>query len=120
METKERVTQLRESESLSMRKFAERLGVSVSTVSLIEKGERELQTPLAKAICKEFDVSEEWLMTGKGEMRLPEDDVGAKLMAILIEDDSEVAKVMKRVYDRYINMDDSQKEAVDTSLILLQ
>lgn len=77
--SKERITQIRESTGLSMRKFADRIGVSVSTVSLLEKGERELQLQTAKAICKEFKVNELWLLSGEGDMYDPisrEDEMG--------------------------------------------
>ena len=59
---------------MSRRVFGERLGVSESVIVNIEYD--RLKRPdqkesLYKLICKEFNVNEEWLRTGNGEMFVP-------------------------------------------------
>lgn len=66
MET--RLKQVRESAGISQRKFASRLGLTGSAVSLIEGGERPVTERTIKAIASEFNINEHWLRTGEGEM----------------------------------------------------
>lgn len=70
----ERIEILRKDLSMSRRVFGERLGVSESVIVNIEYD--RLKRPdqkesLYKLICKEFNVNEEWLRTGNGEMFIP-------------------------------------------------
>ena len=51
-----------------MEKFGQKLGVKKNTVSQWESGANSLTDQMFKSICREFNVSEEWLRTGKGEM----------------------------------------------------
>lgn len=68
----ERVKQIRESHDLSMREFADKLGLTHGAISLIESGKRNITKQLVKSICSAFpDVNETWLLTGEGEMRAP-------------------------------------------------
>lgn len=70
----ERIKELRKELGLNQEEFGERLGVSRSVIANIEYD--RLKRPdqkesLYKLICKEFNVSEEWLRTGNGEMFVP-------------------------------------------------
>lgn len=65
----ERVKWIRKSESinLTLEKFGGRLGVTKVAVSNIENGNRALTDQMLLAICREFNVREEWLRDGIGE-----------------------------------------------------
>lgn len=63
----ERVKEVRNSLDLTLEKFGEKLGVTKTAISRIEKGERNLTDQMFKSICREFGVREEWLRTGDGE-----------------------------------------------------
>ena len=65
---KDRIREIRKKMGLNMEQFANRLGVTTSTVSMIESGKRNPSSPTIKAICREFHVNEEWLTNGEGEM----------------------------------------------------
>lgn len=71
MEIYERIRDLRKKElHLSQTEFGERLGVSRSVIKNIELNalaRPEQKEPLYKLICKEFHVSYDWLISGKGE-----------------------------------------------------
>lgn len=67
----ERVKEVRRTQGLTLEKFGERLGVKKNSVSQIENGHNRLTDQMAKAICREFGVSENWLRTGEGEMIEP-------------------------------------------------
>ena len=64
----ERVKEIRKALSLTLEKFGAKLGVGKTAISKIEKDERSLTDQMAKAICREFNVSYEWLLSGDGEM----------------------------------------------------
>lgn len=88
MTINERIKELRKSHGLTLEKFGDTLGVTKSGISKIEKGERNLTEQMFKSICREFNVNEEWLRTGKGEMyKLVEDEVSAAASDITDSDD---------------------------------
>ena len=63
-----RVAELRKELNLTLEKFGKRVGVTKVAISNIEKGNRKLTEQMLLAICKEFDVNEDWLRNGEGEM----------------------------------------------------
>lgn len=68
MKQGERVKEVRKELGLTLERFGERLGVTKQTVSRIENGVNNLTDQMQKAICREFNVSEEWLRDGVGSM----------------------------------------------------
>lgn len=70
----ERIKDVRNSLGLTLEKFGEKLGVTKTAISRIEKGERSLTEQMAKSICREFSVDYMWLTTGEGEMFVESDD----------------------------------------------
>lgn len=71
----ERVKQLRSELGLSGEKFGARLGVGRSAISDIERCRNGLSEQNIKSICREFNVNENWLRTGEGEMFNPIDSL---------------------------------------------
>lgn len=63
----ERVNWLRKELGLTLEKFGEKLGVTKTAISNIEKGIRSLTDQMTRSICREYGVREEWLRTGEGE-----------------------------------------------------
>ena len=64
----ERIKQVRLSAKLSQTEFAEKILVSRSAVCKMESGENSPSEQTVKLICQEFNVSQDWLRTGNGEM----------------------------------------------------
>ena len=64
----ERVKELRTVLGLSGEKFGEKIGVKRSAISDIERGRNNLSEQNILAICREFNVNEDWLRYGTGEM----------------------------------------------------
>ena len=52
--------------NLSQESFAKKIGLQRNTISLIENGKRNPSDRTIKDICKNFNVNENWLLTGKG------------------------------------------------------
>ena len=70
----ERIRELRKSLNMTMEQFGEKIGVTKSTISNIESGNRNATEHMVKSICREFNVDYIWLTTGEGEMLLYSDD----------------------------------------------
>ena len=70
----ERIKEVRNTLGLTLEKFGEKLGVTKTAISRIEKGERGLTEQMTKSICREFSVDYIWLTTGDGEMFVESDD----------------------------------------------
>lgn len=72
MEIHERIKELRKKHlKMSQTAFGERLGVSRSVINNIELNvlaRPEQKLSLYKLICSEFNISEEWLLNGTGDM----------------------------------------------------
>lgn len=96
METYERVKELRKNFlKMSQTAFGQRLGVSRDVIKNIElnalaKPEQKLS--LLKLICKEFSVSEEWLLNGTGEMFASNEAEYGALIDQIMTGENEFAK----------------------------
>ena len=65
---KSRIKQVRKDAGLTQVEYGKRLGVAGNTVTNYENGMREPSNAIIAAICREFNVNEEWLRTGSGDM----------------------------------------------------
>lgn len=66
----ERIRELRKTLGLTMEEFGKRIGIKKSSISLIENGKNGTTDQTVLSICREFNVNEQWLRTGEGEMFL--------------------------------------------------
>ena len=64
----ERVKEIRKSLDLTLEKFGEKLGVTKTTISRIEKGINNLTEQMTISICREYNVNYDFLTYGDGEM----------------------------------------------------
>lgn len=79
----ERLKAIRKALSLSQEAFGKKLGVTGAGISRIENGVRNLTEQMILSICREFNVREEWLRNGCGEMFLDStEDVFSKAAAL--------------------------------------
>ncbi|OKZ46528.1 MAG: transcriptional regulator [Blautia sp. CAG:37_48_57] len=68
---KDRIKLLRKELKLNQTDFGERIGVKQASVAGYEAGIRTPLDAVITSICREFNVNEDWLRTGNGEMFLP-------------------------------------------------
>lgn len=66
----ERLKLIRKEISFSQEAFGKKLGVTGTAISRMEIGNRTVTEQMILAICREFNVREEWLRNGSGEMFL--------------------------------------------------
>lgn len=69
--TQNRIKEVRKAAGLTQAEFGERLGIKGNTITCYEKGIREPSEAIILAICREFNVREQWLRTGEGERLQP-------------------------------------------------
>jgi transcriptional regulator with XRE-family HTH domain len=112
----ERLKKLRKTLDLTQQEFANRLGIKRNTVAQYEIGRNEPIDAVILSICREFDVSEEWLRTGEGEMfeQLTEQQKIMKYTALLLKDkDSVVANAIQTLIVTYEQLDDPSKATLE-------
>jgi transcriptional regulator with XRE-family HTH domain len=67
----ERIKKLRKELDMTQQKFGACIGIKGNTVAQWESGRNEPPDSAITFICKEYNVNEEWLRTGTGEMFNP-------------------------------------------------
>ena len=70
---KDRIKKIRKEFDLTQQKFADRIGVKQNTVAQYEMGRNTPIDTVISLICREFNVNEDWLRNGNGDMFLPVD-----------------------------------------------
>lgn len=65
---KDRIKKIRKELDLTQQKFADRLGVQRNTIAMYEMGKTAPSEAIILSICREFNVNEQWLRDGTGEM----------------------------------------------------
>lgn len=94
----ERIKVLRKALDLTLEKFGDRLGVTKVAISNIENGKRSVTEQMLKAICREFNVNEDWLRDGVGEMFKQRDGSFTELLSELDDSDDDFIKSFITVY----------------------
>lgn len=87
----ERLKELRKALALSQENFGAALGVTKTAICALESGRRNITRQMVVAICREFNVSEEWLLTGSGEMfnELTRAELAARIVGGALDTDNE-------------------------------
>lgn len=96
----ERVKMLRKQLGLNQTDFGQRIAVAQGYLTNIENGHREVTDKVQKLICLEFNVSEDWLKNGVGEIFIQPD-------ATIISELSQQYKLdsfEKAMIECYLNM----------------
>lgn len=65
---KDRIKKVRKNFGLTQSDFGARVGVKGNTIGNYETDLRKPSDAVIFSICREFNINEEWLRTGKGEM----------------------------------------------------
>lgn len=113
----ERVREVRKSLGLTLEKFGEKIGMKKNSVSQIENGKNNVTDANVKAICREFSISEEWLRTGSGNMRIPIEDEAAAAVSDLVEKSNPLYEVIKGIMVAYQKLDGPSREVIDQFIL---
>ena len=68
---KDRFKELRKKLNVTQQEFADKLKISRNFVAQIEMGSKVPSDRTIDDVCREFNVNEEWLRTGNGDMFIP-------------------------------------------------
>lgn len=88
-----RIKLLRKELGITLEQFGGRVGVTRAAISNIETGKRKVTDQMIKSICHEFNVRDEWLRFGTGNMfetLSKEEQVAALLGDIFTDRESEI------------------------------
>lgn len=109
---KDRIKKIRKELDLTQQKFADRLGVQRNTIAMYEMGRTLPSDAIMRSICREFNVNEDWLRTGEGEMfiKLTRDEEMAKLTKQLLNEEEDSFK--NRLISVLANLTDQQWEVL--------
>jgi transcriptional regulator with XRE-family HTH domain len=69
----ERVKMVRKELGLNQTDFGKRIAIAQGYLTNVENGRRDVTEKTIRLICLEFNVSENWLRTGEGEMFIESD-----------------------------------------------
>lgn len=107
----DRIKVIRKHNNLTMDKFGKRIGITKTSVSLIESGKNNPSEQTLILICKEFGIDYLWLTTGKGEMFSPisDDETIAKFDAIMAGEKDTHKVILKTLLD----MDEETLKSLD-------
>lgn len=112
----ERIKKLRKALDLTQQQFADKIKVKRNTVATYEMGRSEPSDSAISLICREFNVNENWLRTGEGEMfeQLTDQQKIMKYTAMLLKDkDSVMATAIKNFIITYEQLDDTSKKVLE-------
>ena len=93
----DRIKELRKENSFNQTEFGEKIGVSMSAVSLLEKGTNNPSEQTIRAICSVFGVRREWLLNNELPKYPPEIDNDIVLITRAMEGQSECKKRLIRM-----------------------
>lgn len=78
---KDRIKKIRKALDITQQEFAMKLGIARNNVAGYEAGNRNPSDAVISLICTKFNVNEEWLRTGSGEMFKPSPSSELDLLA---------------------------------------
>lgn len=82
----ERIKAIRTETGLNIQQFAQRLGVTHAAISILENDKSGISNQTIVSICREFNINENWLRYGEGEMHAPENE------------EEELGRLVKRLF----------------------
>ena len=75
LEIKDRLKKIRLDNNLTQLEFGKKLNISSSQIGCYENGIRKITERVIKDVCREFDINEQWLLTGEGEIYKPQPQI---------------------------------------------
>ena len=113
----ERIKELRSRLGLTQEEFSSKIGLSRNFIAQIETGTKKPSERTIFDICEKFNVNQDWLRTGNGEMFMPEtkDEQISKMLADVMK--SEDGNFKKKLISALAQLDkdgwDKLEEFVD-------
>lgn len=113
-----RIRELRKALGLNQKDFAQKIGLRQNSISCMEKGVSTVTEQNIKTICSQFNVNENWLRTGSGEMFFKDDkkhkeffDIFNQLSPVLQDYLINTAKELLKAQKRLFNPDEASSDS---------
>lgn len=109
-----RLREVRRTLNMTQQAFADKLGVKRNTVGQWECGINAPTDQTIFSICREFNVNEEWLRTGTGEMFIEEtpDEEFMRMAKAVAAGDTRADRMIRKTLMCFYEMDDLGKETL--------
>lgn len=109
----ERIRKLRKHLDLTQQEFADKLGIARGNVGAYEVNKNAPSDAVISLICREFNVNEEWLRNGTGEMfvALDKEDLLMEWAGRVLGSDS--ASFKKRFVKMLMSLSESEWEFLE-------
>lgn len=103
-----RIKVLRKSLKFTQAEFGEKIGLKATAIGLYESGDRNVTDRNIAIICSTYNISEQWLRTGEGEMFVQTD---GSLLA-QVSEEYKLSPEHRIVIESFLNLDNSQRDAI--------
>lgn len=116
----ERLKKLRKTLDMTQQEFADKIGIKRNSLANYETGRNTPIDAIVVSICREFNVNEEWLRTGKGEMfiELSRNEEIAEFVGQLMSDEDDSFK--KRLISGLAALDENGWKVLEDFLDSIQ
>lgn len=98
---KSRLKELRNSLKLSQEKFGAKINLSQDHISSLENGRRNITNRTIQDICNRFNINEEWLKNGIGEMKKD------------VTKDLDAPEEIRLLLKKFLSLSDSDKRKME-------
>lgn len=112
----ERIRALRKHLNMNQNDLGNKIGLASNTITNYETGRRNPSNQVLELICREFNVSENWLRTGEGQMfvELPIEDEFFKAASQISKADDKLAM---QILIEYWKLDEDGKRLLRDFII---
>ena len=116
----ERLKKLRKELDMTQQEFAEGIGIKRNTMATYESGRNEPIDAVISLICTKYNVNENWLRTGEGEMfvEMSYDDEIAQFVSQVMGEEDDSFK--KRLISGLAALDDNGWKVLEDFLDSIQ
>lgn len=113
MDIFDRIIKVRSESKESQEKFAAKLGLSRNFINQVENKKKNVSDRTISDICREYNINEEWLRTGNGDMTIPisKDKEISRMLATVLKSDENDFK--RRLISALSRLDDDGWEQLE-------
>lgn len=108
MTINQRLKEVRKFLGFTQTEFGQKIGLKNSAVSKMEQDGSAVIDQNIRLICDTFQISEEWLRTGKGDMKADDDDIYIKKLAARYQLPGSHAAVM----EAWLTLSSDERETI--------
>ena len=112
MEIGTRIKEVRTAQGITQQTLADKIGTTQNSIARYESGMRTPPNAVVALICREFNVNEEWLRHGTGEM-FKENDVS---ILARLANEYRLMPEQEKLIRSFLSLNDAQRAAVVTAI----